>query len=910
MTKNTQKQFETIKQFLTSEESPVEFLNTLNDAERNALRPLVFEEINNEKYRGSPLRDSNIGTEQIWYTFLLPEHEDLLPEYDYADITRRASKLEVVEALIDYYRPLWLEERLSIPYLHRMRYFKAGYLKTPFYRDPKDGRLNLDDLINAPNHYQNGVKYYEDIKHPTDFLYKHEELYKDHIWYLFTEISQIEERDGWIPLFHELIEKGKITRAQVFEAIADYTPFKEYPTEQVTRWVFQLLKSLKPTVEELQLIEPNFAPCILTHQDVVVKGQSIDFLKKIASKKKINSKGIKKVIEEIDFEVINLSFTKKYLGLFAAILKKDSSYGQPIAKTLSGAKKNVSKKIRDTVTKFIADHGLKGSTKSDVNDSEVSTEGISKDQVSQISNLLMSINDANTKIALSILENSTFPKELLTEVFLVHHTTTDPDLKKSTEGFILDNASEAVLKIHKKSRKGIDFDPYSLKSTITKLVKGNELDGVKMAKALFNKSGVGVSYLLEEANDEEQRELLKKFITGTALKINGASLRKFPEVIFSFPKLTEIDLADNDIKSIPPKITSFKDLKILNFSDNQLDKLNKVLKKCQGLEELYLAGNLFEHPFPDVLYELVNLKKLDISANQEYIVEGEDRFQNFKQLTEFKMENTNRAMRNMKTNRIPTKDIYDNYPTIDIIVKGDPLNMEPLAIAKTAFEQGNVSGNGFLLSNGDVNIQTAVLKSLYNQKTMTLDLSNVTASRVPESLSKFNIKNLIGENSDLAFKAMNENPEYFPILETVYFKRTVFDQAPDFTNFETLKEIDLTLTKTTEILGLSSLKKLKILNARYCDLTEIVDLKSLESLEELNLERNKLKHFPKEVFELTNLKVLKLSDSMDDDTKVPKKPYDGLKKLGKLEFLSISGENLKEEEIQKLLPKDCALEVD
>jgi|GEM_PF-2734920 len=862
-----------LKALIKSQKSPVALLNSLNETERNNLRPTVIELL---KKKNSNLRKLSLVDKQIFYSFVEEFHKELLADSWFLG---RLAEFDVMKDLIDHYRPAWLEKHMRVCYLDKMYYFKKGYMKTPFQLT-ESARYKMEYFINQGYSCK-------DEKDPCAFLYKYKETLEEHIWLLFSRASEI-HRSGeiWIDLFQKLIDNKKITRKKLMGTIQNFkhTDIKGkglYGNQyEVANWVYQLLKALKPTTAELLVMQDTLIENLSLKKAATVRKFSIDFLEEIVSTKGFD---VTSCIQQIaaNMESINIPLSRKLIKLSSAILKQFPKQKEALAAALANGNKNANKKVRDAVATFF-ENELQQEVTTVKQKPKVKPKGsLSDEQIEKVSSLLLSIDDASTKVALSILENQPFPVELMTEIFLLYHTTPDDAIKKIAEGLIKEHGSQDLQK-RRHSFKSLgtpaeleSANENTIKKNIKKLVTGNELDGVKLAKALYKKYGVGANYLLYETDEADQKEMLQTFIKGTVLKINGLALPTFPGVTYEFPELTEIDISDNNIKSIPAKIKTFKNLKVLNLAKNGIENIHKNITQLDRLEEFYINKNHYYHPLPEFFFDLVSLKKLDISGtsiNSDSPIQG---FQKLTNLIAFRMENESRTY----------EPIYDDFPNITIKITGNPLNMDPLSLAKTAFKQGNKSANGFLMDNGGAEDRLSVLKSLYDQKTKTMNLENLEAKGTPEEIKDFEIKHLLAKKSYTGLRMLEAFPKHFAKLETLDLTDVERKKSPDFSLYKNLKTLIL----------------------KDCDLVELVNLKSLKNLEELSLYSNDLAKFPEEIFEFSNLKELELFLCTHYEVKPTLKTYDGLKNLKKLVYLSISNDAITEEEIQKLLPKKCTL---
>ena len=196
-----------------------------------------------------------------------------------------------------------------------------------------------------------------------------------------------------------------------------------------------------------------------------------------------------------------------------------------------------------------------------------------KAQLENLSNLLLSPEDVNTKVAFTILENQEFPLELITEVFAIFKITSNKEIKHKAKLLLETHGSQELIWAMamryplKGGKSSVAATEKTIKKNIIQYTHNNELDGVKLAKAIYKKIGFGATYLLTATSQDQRKEILKTFITGTSFQLNNKALTRFPHEIFDFPELTHIDLSGNKITSIPKQIEVFKNLQVLNLND-------------------------------------------------------------------------------------------------------------------------------------------------------------------------------------------------------------------------------------------------------------------------------------------------------------------------------------------------------
>ena len=132
-----------------------------------------------------------------------------------------------------------------------------------------------------------------------------------------------------------------------------------------------------------------------------------------------------------------------------------------------------------------------------------------------------------------------------------------------------------------------------------------------------------------------------------------AGLKEFPELLFLFKNLEEIDLSSNQLTALPDRLTAFKLLKelhvnnnkltalgieitnctqlqVLQIQDNPLQTISPEIAKMIALEEFTMGEIATECTIPDQLWTLYGLKKIKITNSNMTKIPVE--IKNFKQL--------------------------------------------------------------------------------------------------------------------------------------------------------------------------------------------------------------------------------------------------------------------------------------
>lgn len=499
---------------------------------------------------------------------------------------------------------------------------------------------------------------------------------------------------------------------------------------------------------------------------------------------------------------------------------------------------------------------------------------LSVKELQNLSDLLLSVDDNNTRIAFGIMNGQEiFPQKLFTETFVIYKLVEDKEIKDSAYRFLERQAHADIRPIINTNimlgKKGhVNPTEQTIRKNIEAYVamsKG-QLDGKKMALALYHKYGVGLNFLLKNLSDQLKINLLKSFITGTSFKLNNCALSKIPDELYTFTDLTEIDLSQNKIKTIPAKIKVFQKLEVLILSKNQINKLNKALASIPNLKKLDISSNKFKE-FPPVIAQLEKLEDLNIHE-LHYTMMGEvyEVPNEFTQLKHLKKINVSENYYSHFGNRVGISlSKFPNFTTITAI-EGAPLDLSPINLAKYAYETNGHSEGVFYLfkhCQDRVFISRIIEEQYYNSDKKLFDLKNTILDDLPPEIANYDIQHLDFKHSCLG-------STYYPVgLYSRYYqvpfktKETIDKMFAVFESFKEIQSIDLTSNCLEDVPSVifkwDKLKRLDLRNNRLTTLPN--EIGHLQQLEHLDLFKNKLNTLPSTFKSLQHLKVLILGEN-------------------------------------------------
>lgn len=253
---------------------------------------------------------------------------------------------------------------------------------------------------------------------------------------------------------------------------------------------------------------------------------------------------------------------------------------------------------------------------------------LSTEELEQLSNLLLSTDDQNTHLAFEMMEGKTWSATLLTELFVVCKLSGNDAFKERAKAELerLDPNMSNVLALKQKlSREGKNSSGANEKTIAKNIqyyvtVSKQQLDGIKLAKALVQKYGHGYQYLLDTLKGDDLIQYLGTFLQGKHFDFSKKGVTKLPKEIFKVSGIQEVeefDVSGNKIATLPNQIGQLTQLRKLNLSSNNLKKVHKNIQKCTQLEWLDLSRNNFKH-FPEEICGCTSLKELHLLYSASY----------------------------------------------------------------------------------------------------------------------------------------------------------------------------------------------------------------------------------------------------------------------------------------------------
>lgn len=501
---------------------------------------------------------------------------------------------------------------------------------------------------------------------------------------------------------------------------------------------------------------------------------------------------------------------------------------------------------------------------------------LSVNERSNLLALLLSPDDNNTMLALEILPARDFPRELLTEVFVIFKLTTNEAIWRKANTYLQHHPFPGLVHVMNSNLqlgKNAHLQPteQTIKKNIDTYValSNGALDGLRFARAMYQKYQLGLKYLLERLPLEERRDLLRTFIKDNKFKLVGSSLTSIPKDLYHFKGLTAIDLSDNKLKTLPSKIQVFQQLQELRLANNNLVSLSDGLCDLPHLKHLDVAHNKFK-TFPTVIPKLRHLETLNV-AQLDHLLLGEtmhmpSEIQQLTQLKELCVSDTIVGYsQGLSLN-------YSNFPNFTT-VKAPPdqtLNLAPLALAEYAYRQnGKSEGLLYLFAHSPNKalLQQIIEEQFYDAATQTLDLNATMLFKLPEGLRQFNPVHLSLSGCYLGTEHYTHGTKHAYHDWALHPPTKVNEVFAALDGQDSIQTADLSRNRLAYLpRALRSWTGLRQLNLSQNVLYELPnDWQYYPHLEVLDLSNNQLSQLPDSIQYLQALRVLSLNNNVLKD---------------------------------------------
>lgn len=386
-----------------------------------------------------------------------------------------------------------------------------------------------------------------------------------------------------------------------------------------------------------------------------------------------------------------------------------------------------------------------------------------KDNLAQISSLLLSTNSENQSLGLELLKGGGTPKELLTELFIIFKFSEDKKVADRAKKLLLANAPTEILeKLKLRINLRITKEAYNTGDKLEQLTEGTSLEVWKIAQYAYHykphiwvptiplglknaPKAIAMPFLLNAVKQQVERDIytvepnllpyikllyqscsfLKELkFNRAAENIDGISalsaLKRlnfyfienavFPTDLYLVPNLEAVEFigtGTNDWALVLNQLAQISSLKKISFWSSMRAGLHPDLSKLRSLEHFSCFNILLQKESVEIFAGLPHLKTLDLSNTSTNL---DERYLSLKKLEKLCFHN---AMHYTVTPRISELTALKT-----LILKGGPHlpnNIPPMPLLEELYIKTDYAAPL---------LQFEQIKNLTNLKRLTI-LGNV-----------------------------------------------------------------------------------------------------------------------------------------------------------------------------------------
>jgi Leucine-rich repeat (LRR) protein len=408
----------------------------------------------------------------------------------------------------------------------------------------------------------------------------------------------------------------------------------------------------------------------------------------------------------------------------------------------------------------------------------------------------------------------------------------------------------------------------SLKQTVPGVYNFEKKGLTEIHDAFFNQTDAKALFLADNQIESIQDEI-GNLVELQRLDVSKNKLKSLPKTIEALEKLEELSASSNSIESLPEEIGTLLQLKALRLSNNQLTQFPDSIGELSNLESLIAANNLLSC-LPEGFGGLSKLVRLDLERN--CITDLPDAVNDLVGLRELNLNRNSLGKADLdKLSHLQTLDLSNNQ----LIEFPKLYKAEDKKAPESCLESLNLSKNKIKAIPDDID---------QHKEISELDLSDNALETLPVNLGKLpklSILNISGNPSkakisqELADLLVNRKA-IGDENEPKKLKIIISPEQKAFLPFKLTASTNIDIVVLPPKVNLDG-QKLKELPA---------DLFEKTSLEHLSADNNSIESIPEDIQKLTNLTRLSLVNN-----KLTTLP-EGLKELIKLTNLNVAGNQL------------------
>jgi hypothetical protein len=165
----------------------------------------------------------------------------------------------------------------------------------------------------------------------------------------------------------------------------------------------------------------------------------------------------------------------------------------------------------------------------------------------KVSDLIMTLDEDNMALAISLVEGGGLPESLFTEVYIVHKFSEQPEIAKKALALLKQKAGPELMTVLKSrgilNKKGYisSADKEELLRKLISYTKDSGLNRAKLAYALYKKTNTGLSYALDEGTTAMKNTIVASMIKNDIFETDYQTyLKYFPMELLQYPALKQL----------------------------------------------------------------------------------------------------------------------------------------------------------------------------------------------------------------------------------------------------------------------------------------------------------------------------------------------------------------------------------
>ena len=232
----------------------------------------------------------------------------------------------------------------------------------------------------------------------------------------------------------------------------------------------------------------------------------------------------------------------------------------------------------------------------------------------KVSDLIMTLDEDNMALAISLVEGGGLPESLFTELYIVHKFSEQPEIAKKALALLKQKAGPELMAVLKSrgvlNKKGYvsTADKEELLRKLISYTKYSGLNRAKIAYALYKRTNTGLSYALDEGTTAMKNTIIASIIKNDIFETDYQTyLKYFPMELLQYPALKQLD-----IRARSGQYTDD------GWKDYTSFIIPEEISQLTELESIIIYGITFDSIPIQSLAKLKKLKTLKLNVSKDF----------------------------------------------------------------------------------------------------------------------------------------------------------------------------------------------------------------------------------------------------------------------------------------------------